>query len=64
MIDDIKKGLSEALMSGITMHLVKPMLAAEIRHIFPTIVGFPMEASFYTAMVASAPVNCKHTPAV
>lgn len=61
MIDDIKKDLKEALIPGITM---KPMLAAEIRHIFPTIVGFPMEASFYTAMVASAPINCKHTPAV
>lgn len=64
MIDDIKKHLSDALISGITMHLVKPMLAAEIRHIFPTIVGLPMEASFYTAMLASAPVSCKHTPAV
>lgn len=64
MIDDIKTGLRDALASVITMHLVKPMLAAEIRHIFPTIVGLPMEASFYTAMVASLPVSGKHTPAV
>lgn len=64
MIDDIQNGLAEALKPGITMHLVKPMLATEIRHIFPTIVGLPMEASIYTAVVASAPVNSKHTPAV
>lgn len=51
----------EALLSGIRMHLVKPMLVAEIRRIYPTTVGLPMELSFYTAGVAVASVECKHT---
>lgn len=50
----------EALISGFKMHLVKPMLVAEIRRIFPTAVGLPMEVSFYTAGVAAAAVECKH----
>lgn len=51
----------EALLSGFKMHLVKPMLVAEIRRIFPTAAGLPMELSFYTAGVAAATVECKHT---
>uniref|UniRef100_H3C494 Vitellogenin 2 n=1 Tax=Tetraodon nigroviridis TaxID=99883 RepID=H3C494_TETNG len=51
----------EALLSGFKMHLVKPMLVAEIRRIFPTAAGLPMELSFYTAGVAAATVECQGT---
>ncbi|XP_072245542.1 vitellogenin-2-like [Leuresthes tenuis] len=46
-----------ALLSGYTLHYSKPMLAAEVRRIFPTSVGFPMELSLYTAAVAAASVE-------
>ncbi|XP_075341563.1 vitellogenin-2-like isoform X4 [Odontesthes bonariensis] len=51
-----KKALA-ALLSGYTLHYSKPMLAAEIRRIFPTSVGLPMELSLYTAAVAAASVE-------
>lgn len=35
------------------------MLVAEMRHIFPTTIGLPMELSFYKAAVAAASVECK-----
>lgn len=50
----------QSLLYGINKRMVKPMLVSEIRHIFPTAVGLPMELSFYTAGVAAATVECKH----
>ncbi|XP_053712740.1 vitellogenin-2-like [Synchiropus splendidus] len=47
----------DTLLAGISAHYVKPMLVAEVRRIFPTSVGLPMELSFYTAAVASASVE-------
>ncbi|KAM9831430.1 vitellogenin 2 [Neosynchiropus ocellatus] len=47
----------DTLLAGISAHYVKPMLVAEVRRIFPTSVGLPMELSFYTAAVASAAVE-------
>lgn len=35
------------------------MLVAEIRRIFPTTVGLPMEISLYTSAVAVAAIECK-----
>ena len=49
----------DALLAGIAFHYTKPILAAEVRHIFPTTVGLPMELSFYTAAVANAAVERK-----
>ncbi|TNM87973.1 hypothetical protein fugu_006194 [Takifugu bimaculatus] len=49
----------QSLLSGISTRVVKPMLVNEIRHIFPTAVGLPMELSFYTAGVAAATVECR-----
>ncbi|XP_035863457.1 vitellogenin-2-like isoform X3 [Sander lucioperca] len=50
-----------AVMSGFAFHLTKPMLVAEVRRIFPTTVGLPMELSFYTAAVAAASVELQAT---
>ena len=49
----------DALLAGIAFHYTKPILAAEVRRIFPTSIGLPMELSFYTAAVAHAAVNRK-----
>ena len=49
----------DALLAGIAFHYTKPILAAEVRRIFPTTIGLPMELSFYTAAVAHAAVQCK-----
>ncbi|CAK6958104.1 vitellogenin-2-like [Scomber scombrus] len=51
----------DALLSGIAVHYVKPMLVAEVRRIMPTAVGLPMELSFYTAAVAAASVELQAT---
>ncbi|KAF6714692.1 Vitellogenin-2 [Oryzias melastigma] len=48
-----KKAL-DALLAGYTKQYSKPMLAAEVRRIFPTSVGFPMELSLYSAGVGAA----------
>ncbi|KAM9761569.1 vitellogenin 2 [Menidia menidia] len=47
----------DALLAGCNMHYSKPMLAAEIRRIFPTSLGLPMELSYYTAAVAAVSVG-------
>ncbi|XP_074525154.1 vitellogenin-2-like [Halichoeres trimaculatus] len=47
----------DGLLAGFTFHYAKPMLVAEIRRIIPTVVGLPMELSFYTAAVAAAAVE-------
>ncbi|XP_071386640.1 vitellogenin-2-like isoform X6 [Centroberyx affinis] len=51
----------DALLSGVSFHYAKPMLVAEVRRIFPTAVGLPMELSFYTAAVAAASVEFQAT---
>lgn len=51
------KNALKALLAGATFQYVKPLLAAEVRRIFPTAVGLPMELSYYTAAVAKAYVK-------
>ncbi|KAA0712315.1 Vitellogenin [Triplophysa tibetana] len=51
----------KALQEGIAVQYAKPLLAAEVRRIFPTATGVPMELSLYTAAVAAATVNVKAT---
>uniref|UniRef100_A0AAY4DZ07 Vitellogenin domain-containing protein n=1 Tax=Denticeps clupeoides TaxID=299321 RepID=A0AAY4DZ07_9TELE len=46
-----------ALHSGVAIYHAMPMLTAEVRHIFPTAVGVPMELSLYKAAVATANMN-------
>ncbi|XP_038855683.1 vitellogenin isoform X2 [Salvelinus namaycush] len=53
-----KKAL-KALLAGATFQYAKPLLAAEVRRIFPTVLGLPMELSFYTAAVAKADLNVR-----
>ncbi|XP_014024135.1 vitellogenin [Salmo salar] len=55
------KNALKALLAGATFQYAKPLLAAEVRRIFPTAVGLPMELSFYTAAVAKAYVNVRAT---
>ncbi|XP_064859254.1 vitellogenin-like isoform X3 [Oncorhynchus nerka] len=55
------KNALKALLAGATFQYVKPLLAAEVRRIFPTAVGLPMELSYYTAAVAKAYVNVRAT---
>nr|AAZ17416.1 vitellogenin B [Morone americana] len=51
----------DALLSGFAVHYAKPMLVAEVRRILPTVVGLPMELSFYTAAVAAASIELQAT---
>ncbi|KAM4629838.1 vitellogenin-like [Polymixia lowei] len=51
----------KTLLSGTSFHYAKPVLAAEVRRIFPTAAGLPMEFSLYTAAVAGATVQVKAT---
>ncbi|KAK6270453.1 hypothetical protein J4Q44_G00393110, partial [Coregonus suidteri] len=55
------KNALKALLSGATFQYAKPLLAAEVRRIFPTSIGVPMELSFYTAAVAKAYVDVRAT---
>ncbi|KAA0712316.1 Vitellogenin [Triplophysa tibetana] len=58
---ELLKEALKALQEGIAVQYAKPLLAAEVRRIFPTAVGVPMEFSLYTAAVAAAAVNVKAT---
>ncbi|XP_034002721.1 vitellogenin-2-like [Trematomus bernacchii] len=51
----------DVLLGGFALHYAKPMLVAEVRRIFPTAVGLPMELAFYTAAVAAASVEFEAT---
>uniref|UniRef100_A0A4W5M780 Vitellogenin domain-containing protein n=1 Tax=Hucho hucho TaxID=62062 RepID=A0A4W5M780_9TELE len=55
------KNVLKALLSGATFQYAKPLLAAEVRRIFPSAVGLPIEFSFYTAAVAKAFVDVRAT---
>ncbi|XP_076134159.1 vitellogenin-like [Alosa pseudoharengus] len=55
------KDALKALQTGITAQAAKPLLAAEIRRIFPTAIGVPMELSLYSAAVAAASIKVKAT---
>ena len=50
----------KALLSGTSFQYAKPLLAAEVRRIFPTAAGLPMELGLYTAAVAAADINGKY----
>ncbi|KAJ8408504.1 hypothetical protein AAFF_G00259180 [Aldrovandia affinis] len=56
----VKRVLNE-LQSGFAIQWAKPLLVAEMRRIFPTSAGIPMELSLYTAAVAVATANIKAT---
>ncbi|XP_053287447.1 vitellogenin-1 [Pleuronectes platessa] len=49
----------QALLSGASLNLAKPLLATEVRRIMPTAAGLPMELSLYTAAVAAVAVQIK-----
>ncbi|XP_060933408.1 vitellogenin-1-like [Limanda limanda] len=49
----------QALLSGASINLAKPLLATEVRRIMPTAAGLPMELSLYTAAVAAVAVQIK-----
>ncbi|KAG2461597.1 VIT protein, partial [Polypterus senegalus] len=49
----------QQIQRGISTEWSKPMLAAEMRRIVPTCVGFPMETSLYSASVATIAVNAQ-----
>ncbi|XP_072555899.1 vitellogenin-like [Paramormyrops kingsleyae] len=53
------KNVLNTLQSGAMIRWAKPLLVAEVRRIFPTCVGVPMELSMYTAAVATAKVNAQ-----
>ncbi|XP_070687992.1 vitellogenin-like isoform X2 [Pempheris klunzingeri] len=55
------KDAIKALLSGASFHIVKPLLATEMRRILPTAAGLPMELSLYTAAVAAAAAQVKAT---
>ncbi|XP_056132378.1 vitellogenin-like isoform X2 [Lampris incognitus] len=55
------KSALKTLLSGASFHYAKPLLAAEVRRIFPTAAGLPMELSLYTTAVTAAAVQIKAT---
>ncbi|CAM4655355.1 unnamed protein product [Leuciscus chuanchicus] len=58
---ELLKHALKALQEGIVWQRAKPLLIAEVRLIFPTTVGLPMEFSLYSAVVAAASLNVKAT---
>ncbi|XP_043079840.1 vitellogenin [Puntigrus tetrazona] len=44
----------KAMQNGIAFQYAKPLLVTEVRRIFPSVAGVPMEFSLYTAAVAAA----------
>ncbi|RXN18031.1 vitellogenin Ab [Labeo rohita] len=44
----------KAMQNGIAFQYAKPLLVAEVRRIFPSVAGVPMELSLYAAAVAAA----------
>ncbi|MEE6494638.1 hypothetical protein FKM82_001823 [Ascaphus truei] len=51
------KSVVSKLLNGLVGQWVQPLLAAEVRHIVPTTVGFPLEFSLYSAAVANVAIN-------
>ncbi|MGH0139050.1 UNVERIFIED_CONTAM: hypothetical protein FKN15_070977 [Acipenser sinensis] len=54
---DAVRRMLRRLQDGAATQWSKPLLAAEVRRIVPTCVGFPMEISLYSAAVANVAVN-------
>ncbi|KAG2461603.1 VIT protein, partial [Polypterus senegalus] len=54
--DTVRK-LVKQLQDGAAAQWSKPLLAAEVRRIIPTCVGFPAEVSLYSAAVAASAAN-------
>lgn len=55
-----REALQTLLLSGLTFTYAKPVLAAEVRRIFPTAAGLPMELSLYSAAVAGGIVKSEY----
>ncbi len=47
------------MQNGIAFQYDKPLLVTEVRRIFPSVAGVPMEFSLYTAAVAGANLKGK-----
>nr|XP_043900018.1 vitellogenin-like [Solea senegalensis] len=60
-VQSLGRDAIKALLSGASFHVVKPLLATEVRRILPTAAGLPMELSLYTAAVATAAIQIKAT---
>lgn len=49
----------KAMQNGTAFQYAKPLLVAEVRHIFPSVAGVPMEFSLYAAAVAAGNLKGK-----
>ncbi|XP_060796540.1 vitellogenin-like [Neoarius graeffei] len=58
---ELLKEAVKSLQKGIDFKYAKPLLAAEVRRIFPSSLGVPMELGLYTAAVAAAALNVQAT---
>ncbi|XP_043078158.1 vitellogenin-like [Puntigrus tetrazona] len=58
---ELLKAALKALQEGIALQRAKPLLIAEVRRIWPTAVGLPMELSMYSAVVGTASINVQAT---
>lgn len=47
------------MQNGTAFQYAKPLLVAEVRHIFPSVAGVPMEFSLYAAAVAAGNLKGK-----
>ncbi|XP_055020642.1 LOW QUALITY PROTEIN: vitellogenin-1-like [Boleophthalmus pectinirostris] len=51
--------LRHLFQNGVSAHLVKAVMPAEIRRVMPTAAGLPMELAFYTVAVTAANVQAR-----
>ncbi|XP_061680337.1 vitellogenin-2-like isoform X2 [Syngnathoides biaculeatus] len=51
----------DAVLAGTKFNFAEPMLVAEVRRILPTVVGLPMELSFYTSSVLNMAIEFQAT---
>lgn len=59
-LSELAVGSLKALQNGIFLQYAKPLLIAEVRRIFPSAAGVPLELGLYTAAVVAA--NLKGKP--
>ncbi|KAA0712317.1 Vitellogenin [Triplophysa tibetana] len=53
-LSELAVGALKALQNGIALQYAKPFLIAEVRRIFPSAAGVPLELGLYTAAVVAA----------
>ncbi|KAI7791431.1 putative vitellogenin [Triplophysa rosa] len=58
-LSELAVGTLKALQNGIAFQYAKPLLVAEVRRIFPSAAGVPLELGLYTSAVVAANLKVK-----